>query len=154
MTAKLFVDDGNGHRPLMEISEETITYIGSDEYDMSGGNEMVKLSDFFEAKNSDDILDSVVASYVEHPDWLRRHLEEWGDIYNKANKGLPISFEVERSGMPAFCDTRHKVTYVLEKTCKIIDNPQRPIFKCCSICYNPMDGNENYCSKCGSKVVN
>lgn len=39
------------------------------------------------------------------------------------------------------------------RTCKIIENPYRPIFKCCSNCYGYMEGDEDYCPTCKAKVV-
>ncbi|MBQ0161429.1 MAG: hypothetical protein KBT28_12510 [Bacteroidales bacterium] len=39
------------------------------------------------------------------------------------------------------------------RTCRIIEDPYRPIFKCCSSCYMHMEGNEKSCPSCQAKVV-
>lgn len=40
-----------------------------------------------------------------------------------------------------------------ERTCKIIEDPYRPIFRCCSECYSHVEGSQNYFPSCGAKVV-
>lgn len=62
---------------------------------------------------------------------------------------------------PEFVDVGHdgasdSKIYVSERTCKRVDIYSlffREHYKGCSVCHNPLDVLDRYCSRCGAKVI-
>ena len=56
------------------------------------------------------------------------------------------------TGITTVTDTP-QITYVPERTCKIVPFEGQTVFGKCSECHSWIHGKMNYCSNCGAKVV-